>query len=96
MQKYKNLVLVIFVLSVGALIWMNTGTRVVEGTASCVNQSSYCIKVQPEKAFRGRYSEYTGLEIVLCVIAIFTGSAYVYTNLPKRLIRNSIEKSKKS
>ena len=74
---------------------MNTGTRVVEGTPSCVNQNSYCIKVQPETAYRGRDSQYKGLEIALCLIAIFTGGAYIYTNMPKKLIRNSIEKTKK-
>jgi len=103
MQKYKSVLLVLFILGVATLVFMNTGTRVVENKPACINNwqgtnvitKNFCIKVQPEKAYHGRYSQYVGLEIALCIVVIFTGSAYVYTNLPKRLIRNSIEKTKK-
>lgn len=100
MDKYKPLLLVLFILSVGILVFMNTGTRVVQGTPTCANASQtkskidYCISVQPEKAYRGRYSEYKALDISLCLVAIFCGGAYIYSNMPKKLIRNSIPKKK--
>jgi hypothetical protein len=84
-MKYKPAVLVIFILSFGCLILMNTGTRVVKEKSVCPTSNNIdCSTIAYNKVKQGRYSEYTGIEIALSIIVIISGSTYIYSNLLKK------------
>ena len=84
MLKYRPVLLAVFVISVLVLIWINTGTREELTKSACHQNESanYCNSLMRHQQISGRYSLHPGIEISLSIVAIISGTAYIYSSLP--------------